>query len=43
MEDGTQLFDMMKSCLRVFRSGASSCTNATEICCSGAGMWEIVC
>ena len=34
-EYGTLLLDLMTSCLRVFRSGARSCSDTTEACCSG--------
>ena len=34
-EYGTLLYDLLTSCLRVFRSGTPACSDATEACCQG--------
>ena len=34
-EYGSKLYDLMSSCLRVYRSQAKSCSNKAEACCQG--------
>lgn len=45
-ETGSAAWDLLLSCLRVFRSGASSCNNVSEVCCDAgrdpAGLWDNV-
>ncbi len=41
VEDGGAMWDLLLSCMRVLRSGAATCTNATESCCAfdAAASW----
>lgn len=32
---GTLIYDLVRSCLRVYRSGAATCADANEACCQG--------
>lgn len=38
MDTGTRLYDIMTSCIRLFRTGVTACNNALvkEACCAGA-------
>jgi hypothetical protein len=35
VEGGSFIYDLMSSCLRVYRSGARTCSNSAEACCQG--------
>lgn len=35
VEGGSKMYQLLTSCLRVFRSGAGTCTDTTELCCQG--------
>jgi hypothetical protein len=34
-QDGTWLYDLLRSCIRVFRAGVTTCSIPTEPCCQG--------
>lgn len=46
VEAGSTGWDLLRSCLRVFHSGAAQCTNTSEVCCDAAmdpaGQWDNV-
>ena len=35
VEYGAMLYDIVQSCIRLFRSGATSCSDPTTLCCQG--------
>ena len=35
VEGGSKMYQLMTSCLRVFRSGAGECRETSELCCQG--------
>ena len=42
VEDGGAGYALLKSCLAVFRTGATSCEDASEACCQTAAGWNLV-
>ena len=42
VEGGAAAYELMASCLRVYRGGATSCDDAGEACCQLAPGWRVV-
>jgi len=41
VEAGSAAYDLMSSCVRVYRTGATSCGNPAELCCQGGNATDV--
>jgi hypothetical protein len=39
VEGGTYIYDLLSSCIRVYKTGSTSCSDPSEECCTDYGEW----